>query len=160
MSTSSEQGPRLRRLNYEPTTTQSAACPHCGATIDPTSTAARTSGTSPDVPVVTVPDAELARPVVAGVVRVLIEALDGRRGAAQLERVASPRVCRYLHATRLARGPVHATRVRSLRLCRPREDVVEVALVVLTAGRVRAVAARLESSSEVGGWRCTAFRIL
>ncbi|MBN9099357.1 MAG: hypothetical protein J0I49_14770 [Pseudonocardia sp.] len=160
MSTSREQGPRLRRLNYEPTTAQGTACPHCGTTIDTTSVVARTGGTSPDVPVVTVPDAEEVRPVVAGVVRVLIEALDGRRGAAQLERAASPRVCRYLHATRLARGPAHATRVRSLRLCRPRVDVVEVAMVVLLAGHVRAVAARMESASEVGGWRCTAFRIL
>jgi hypothetical protein len=44
----------------------------------------------------------------------------------------------------LVRGPV-----RSLRLCRPLENVVEAAAVTVIAGRVRAVAARLEL--EAGG---------
>jgi hypothetical protein len=35
MSASSEQGPRLHRLAYEPTTEPVTACPHCGARIDP-----------------------------------------------------------------------------------------------------------------------------
>lgn len=36
MSASSEQGPRLRRLAYEPTTEPVTAYPHCGARIHPT----------------------------------------------------------------------------------------------------------------------------
>ncbi len=113
---------------------------------------------SPAVAVVTVPDVEAVRTIVVGMVRVLTEALDGRRGAPQLEAVASPTVCRYVRAARPARGSARVTRLRSLRLCRPDEGVVEAAAVVVIAGRIRAVAARLQL--EVVGWRCTAFRIL
>jgi Family of unknown function (DUF6459) len=113
---------------------------------------------SPAVAVVTVPDVEAVRPIVVGAVRVLMEALDGRRGAAQLEAVAAPTVRRYVRAARLARGPARVTQLRSLRLCCPYEDVVEAAAVVVIAGRIRAVAARMEL--QVDEWRCTAFRIL
>jgi hypothetical protein len=49
------------------------------------------------------------------------------------------------------------TVVRSMRLCRPADGVVEASAVVVDRGRVRAVALRLE---EFGGrWRVCALEI-
>lgn len=145
---------RVRAMNYEPTT---ADCPHCGQPLlaRPQTGAV---GLEPDVAVVTVPQVDPVRGVAAGVVRVLLEVVDGRRRVEQVAAVASPSVCRYMRAARLGQAAPRVFRVRSLRLCRPAESVLEAAAVVAIAGRVRALAARLERTD--GAWRCVAFRIL
>jgi hypothetical protein len=61
--------------------------------------------------------------------------------------------------TVLAAGP--RPRVRRIVLCRPAEDVLEMAVVVVLGPRVRALAVRLEAdgtgdASASRRWRCTA----
>ena len=96
------------------------------------------------------------RVAVAGILRVMFEVIAGRRLSGQLDAVVSPSVLRYVRAARGAGGG--ALVLRSVRLCFPAEQVVEVAAVVRAVDRVRAVAARFEHAD--GGWRCVAFRIL
>jgi len=88
----------------------------------------------------------------------VLEVIDGRRPAAQLDGVVAPSVLRYARAARLAGPPVRVSRLRSLRMCRPTAEALEAAAVVVIGQRVRAVAARFEH--EQTGWRCVAVRIL
>jgi hypothetical protein len=84
--------------------------------------------------------------------RLVLEVIDGRRPAAQLDGVVVASVLRYVRAARPARRPVRVSRLLSLRVCRPVEHAVEAAAVVGVDQRVRAVAARFEL--EQAGWRC------
>ena len=86
----------------------------------------------------------------------MFEVIAGRRLSGQLDAVVAPSVLRYVRAARGAGGA--ALVLRSVRLCFPAEQVVEVAAVARAVDRVRAVAARFEHGDSV--WRCVAFRIL
>jgi hypothetical protein len=102
-------------------------------------------------------DAEV-RAVAEAAVRLIVEVLAGTRPAHQLSLVAVPAVCREMTARR---GPAGAggkrvvpPRVLSARSQRPSPAVTETAAVVVVAGRVHALALRLEHTR--GRWRCTA----
>ncbi|WP_433464423.1 Rv3235 family protein [Spirillospora sp. CA-128828] len=101
-------------------------------------------------------DAEV-RAVAGAAVRLVVEVLAGTRPAHQLSLVAVPAVCRVMAARRGpgARGRrVVPPKVLSTRLQRPSAAVAETVAVVVVAGRVHALALRLEHMR--GRWRCTA----
>jgi hypothetical protein len=86
-------------------------------------------------------------------VQAAIEVGAGRRPASQLVRWTSEEVHSTLarramlsaRAERTGSGPTgRGCQVRSVRLCRPREGVVEACAVVTDRGRVRAIALRIE----------------
>ena len=163
MDISSTATPVLRRIDVEPPVDGASAgvvaCPHCGSRIiDAVSVSAVADAA--EVPAEVGPrDTDGVRAVrvaVAGILRVMFEVIAGRRLSGQLDGVVASSVLRYVRAVRSVGGG--ALVVRSVRLCFPAEQVVEVAAVVRAADRVRAVAARFEHTD--GGWRCVAFRIL
>ncbi|TDD63898.1 hypothetical protein E1293_42265 [Actinomadura darangshiensis] len=101
-------------------------------------------------------DAEV-RAVAEAAVRLVVEVLAGTRPANQLSLVAVPAVCRAMAAPRgpAARGRrVVPPKVLSTRSQRPSPSVAETVAVVAVAGRVHALALRLEHRR--GRWRCTA----
>jgi len=86
----------------------------------------------------------------------IAEVLAGIRPSRQLERLASPQVCGELAAiapAMPARGPIRAPRVLASWLQRPTPQAAEAGAVVTVAGRVQALALRLERRR--GRWRCT-----
>ncbi|RFS86455.1 hypothetical protein D0T12_07680 [Actinomadura spongiicola] len=101
-------------------------------------------------------DAEV-RAVADAAVRLVVEVLAGTRPPHQLSLVAVPGVCRELSrrgdAVRRGRRVV-PPKVLSSRLQRPVPAVAEVVAVVVVAGRVHALALRLQHTR--GRWRCTA----
>jgi hypothetical protein len=142
--TSSRQTPRIRRTAYEPATAQPqpsvVACPHCGATLAVGAAAAAVEEADGARAAVAagLPDAGALRVPVARVLRLVLEVIDGRRPARQLEGVVAPSVLRYARAARLAGRPVRVSRLRSLRMCRPTEHALEAAAVVVSGpGRSR-----------------------
>ncbi|GAA0573543.1 Rv3235 family protein [Actinomadura livida] len=101
-------------------------------------------------------DAEV-RAVADAAVRLVVEILAGTRPAAQLSLVAVPPVCREMarHSSATRRGArIVPPKVLSTRLQRPAAAVAETTAVVVVAGRVHALALRLEHAR--GRWRCTA----
>ncbi|NDU72465.1 hypothetical protein GWI34_07480 [Actinomadura sp. DSM 109109] len=101
-------------------------------------------------------DAEV-RSVADAAVRLAVEVLAGTRPAHQLSLVAVPAVCREFAAQLgpAARGRrVAPPKVLSTRTQRPSPAVAEAVAVVVVAGRVHALALRLEHAR--GRWRCTA----
>jgi hypothetical protein len=96
--------------------------------------------------------------VIGQALKVLFGAIDGLRPIEQMAKVAAAPVVRHVRAARACQRGGRATRLRSVRICRPTEDVAEVAAVVGFDGRVRAVAVRFERTS--AGWCCTALNIL
>lgn len=97
------------------------------------------------------------RAVADAAVRLVAEVLAGTRPAHQLSLVAVPAVCRELlrrAAPNPGGGRVVPPRVLSCRLQRPAPAVAETAAVVIVAGRVHALALRLDHTR--GRWRCTA----
>lgn len=89
-------------------------------------------------------------------VRVIAEVLAGIRPLRHLDKLASPQVCGELAAiapAMTARGPVRAPRVLASWLQRPAPQAAEAGAVVAVAGRVQALALRLERRR--GRWRCT-----
>lgn len=92
----------------------------------------------------------------------LVEVLGGDRPVAQLLKVTSPQVYDELtRRTRIlarARGvspkPVSRLQVRTVRICRPCDQVAELCVHVRHGQRSRALAARLETRD--GRWQCTA----
>ncbi|CND90255.1 Uncharacterised protein [Mycobacterium tuberculosis] len=101
-------------------------------------------------------DAEV-RAVADTAVRIVVEVLAGTRPAHQLSLVAVPAVCRAVspHGGAGARkGRVVPPKVLSSRVQRPTPAVAETVAVVSLAGRVHALALRLEHAR--GRWRCTA----
>lgn len=100
-------------------------------------------------------DAEV-RAVADTAVRLIVEVLAGTRPAHQLSLVAVPAVCRAVSARGgAARGRrIVPPKVLSGRVQRPAPAVAEAAAVVVVAGRVHALALRLEHTR--GRWRCTA----
>ncbi|MFI0367247.1 Rv3235 family protein [Actinomadura sp. 1N219] len=115
------------------------------------------------------------RSVADAAVRLVVDILAGTRPAHQLSLVAVPAVCRALlhHSTTSAPGEtvrqgnavtrsravgrggrIVPPKVLSNRLQRPAPTVAESVAVVVVAGRVHALALRLEHTR--GRWRCTA----
>lgn len=97
-------------------------------------------------------------------VQAALEVAGGRRSLSQLVRWTTEDVYAMLGrraalAQRIERagGTVPVTLVRSVRLSRPTEGVVEASAVVIDRGRVRAVALRLEDVA--GRWRVSALEI-
>ncbi|GAB2685425.1 Rv3235 family protein [Thalassiella azotivora] len=99
-------------------------------------------------------------------VRAVVEVLDGTRPVAQLTRWLASDVhagitrraalaarMRRREETRAARPAV----VRAVRVCQPADGVVEGAAVVISRGRARAVAVRLEGMDH--RWRATAVEV-
>ncbi|QKG25170.1 Rv3235 family protein [Actinomadura verrucosospora] len=89
--------------------------------------------------------------------RIVVEVLAGTRPPHQLSLVAVPAVCRGLapHRRPVPGGRrIVPPRVLSSRLQRPTHTVAEASAVVVMAGRVHAVALRLQHLR--GRWRCTA----
>ena len=98
-------------------------------------------------------------------VQAIVEVLGGARPSAQLARWLTADVYSGLQrraglAARLRRGaaptPTHSV-VRRVRVCEPRDGVVEACAVIVEQDRVRAVALRLEGMD--GRWRATAVEI-
>lgn len=101
-------------------------------------------------------DAEV-RAVAGTAVRLVVEVLAGTRPAHQLSLVAVPAVCRAVSPRGGAgarEGRVVPPKVLSSRVQRPSPAVAEAVAVVSLAGRVHALALRLEHAR--GRWRCTA----
>lgn len=95
-------------------------------------------------------------------IQAALEACDGTRRPEQLSRWMSADVLesvarRGLLARRRGRRPHRAPVVRTVRTCHPADGVCEVAAVVHTAGRVRALALRM--SGVDGRWLITAFEL-
>ncbi|GAA4240212.1 hypothetical protein GCM10022254_64080 [Actinomadura meridiana] len=102
-------------------------------------------------------DAEV-RAVADTAIRLVLDILAGTRPAHQLSLVAAPAVCRELlgRTGALLRrgGRIVPPRVLTSRLQRPTPTVAEVTAVVIMAGRIHALALRLDHTR--GRWRCTA----
>jgi hypothetical protein len=89
------------------------------------------------------------------------EAMSGRRPLAQLSRFVSQSVYtdligdleRARHDRVWAQPPV----MRSIRVCEPADGVAELAAVIQTGPRYRAVAVRLEGLD--GHWRCVKLQV-
>ncbi|WP_214370975.1 Rv3235 family protein [Pseudonocardia sp. H11422] len=103
----------------------------------------------------------LARRRAQETLRLVLEVIDGRRSAAQLDRLLEPSVLRYVvaAATQPAVRRDGCARLRSIRLDQPRPGAAEVAAVCRLGGRIRALAARFDRDDATGHWRCTALRI-
>ncbi|RKS76440.1 hypothetical protein BZB76_1795 [Actinomadura pelletieri DSM 43383] len=121
----------------------------------------------PAVPAARVPELRVVRPadgvdaevraVADTAVRLVVEVLAGTRPPHQLSLVAVPEVCRKVsrRGEAVGRGRrVVPPKVLSSRLQRPVPAVAEVVAVVVVAGRVHALALRLQHMR--GRWRCTA----
>jgi len=122
---SSGKSARIRRIAYEPATAQPqpsvVACPHCGATIEvgPAVAAAEEVDAARTAMPVDLPDAGALRVPVARVLRLVLEVIDGRRPARQLDGVVAPSVLRYARAAHVAGRPARVSRLQSLRVCSP-----------------------------------------
>ncbi|GAB3080759.1 hypothetical protein GCM10027053_51410 [Intrasporangium mesophilum] len=102
-------------------------------------------------------------PLVAKLSQAIIEVVSGQRPAPQLIRHASPTVYSVIArqalvaARRRTPGPRRPAVVRRIRLCEPADGVVEACAVVVSHGRVRALALRLDGLD--GRWLITALTI-
>lgn len=97
-----------------------------------------------------------------GMVRTILEAMDGLRPPDQLARYVSPDVYATVHRrARLARRDTarrrQAARIRTVHVCQPADGVAELAVVLQHRGRVRALALRLRGLD--GRWRVCAFEL-
>jgi hypothetical protein len=136
-------------------------CSHCGGTGLAPVTAVVHAPVAQPAPleyVAGLPDAGPVRLLVGQALRVLFEAIDGLRPIEQMAKIATVPVVRHVRAARACQRGGRVTQLRSVRICRPTENVAEVAAVVGFDGRVRAVAVRFERTS--AGWCCTALSIL
>ena len=89
----------------------------------------------------------------------ILEATSGRRPLNQLAQHLSQGVLNGLIID-LNRRPgwmKHPAAIRTVRVCEPADGVAELAVVVQTGARVRAIAARLEGLD--GRWRCVRLQI-
>lgn len=99
-----------------------------------------------------------ARQTAVLVLRLLMEVLDGRRPASQLQPMLGQRAYQRASAVRatLRAGRVHSTaRLRSVHICHPLSGAAEVSATWELGGRVRALAARFECGRGTRCWRCT-----
>ncbi|WP_289008317.1 Rv3235 family protein [uncultured Thermomonospora sp.] len=117
------------------------------------------SRNSPAMPVLRAvgsPDRDEDLPAVAAAtVRLVAEVLAGIRPVRQLARRATPQVCEgLLPFLAPHRGPVRPPRMLASWLQEPAPGAAETGAVIALAGRVQALALRLERHR--GRWRCTA----
>jgi hypothetical protein len=110
-------------------------CQHCDGHFDTTTVIGHQDTSEPIVEPgpETTGEAAALRVTRGRIVRLMLEVIGGRRPAGQLATVADAPVLRYLRATR----PVAHTGawvVRSVRVCAPAEQVVELAAVVRLRG--------------------------
>jgi hypothetical protein len=102
-----------------------------------------------------------ARRIAGPMAQAVAEVLAGVRSPQQLTPIATFPVLKYLErnagrmASRAGRTPVRP-RVSSIRVCEPAAGIAEIAAVVDTSPRRRALALRLEASGE--RWLCTVVR--
>lgn len=117
---------------------------------------------APPRPEPTLPDpAAIATPLA----QALVEVLAGRRPVVQMVRWSSPAVYAALtarasvaHRRRLAdNGKAVRVAVRRVIVTRPRDDVAEVAIVVIDGSRVRAIAMQLRGAD--GRWTMEALQV-
>ncbi len=145
MSASGEYIPRIRTIVYAPAVTDPpmpVACPHCGGPISGPMTPVPEPRESAELPVVEdLPDADEVRIPVARVLQSVLEAIDGTRPLEQLRAVLAPSALRYARASLTAKRPMRASRMLSLRVCRPTQHAAEVTAVVRIEQRIRAMAA-------------------
>ena len=98
-------------------------------------------------------------PFVAKIAQAVVEVISGQRPATQLIRHTSPTVYsllarRALVSSRRLRGEARRPAVvRRIRMCEPADGVIEACAVVVSHGRVRALAFRLEGLD--GRWLMT-----
>lgn len=140
--------PRLRRMRYEPEPGARSEPPP-PLRILPT----------PTPPVETPVEDVALRRTLAGLVRVALEVLDGRRPLAHIAGhfgASALRCWQVAAAQRRVRKPA---RIERMVLCVPRTGAAEVAAVCAIDGRVRALAARFERTGPDGRWRCVAVRL-
>lgn len=103
------------------------------------------------------------RPFVAKMAQAVMEVVSGQRPAPQLIRHTSPQVYSVLarralvSARRQPSGARRSAVVRRIRTCEPADGVVEACAVVVSHGRVRALALRLEGLD--GRWLVTQLTI-
>lgn len=103
------------------------------------------------------------RPFVAKMAQAIIEVTSGQRPAPQLIRHTTPPVYSVLARRALVstrRQPAGARRsavVRRIRVCEPADGIVEACAVVVSHGRVRALALRVEGLD--GRWIVTQLTI-
>jgi hypothetical protein len=101
--------------------------------------------------------------VVGQLAQAVVEVVSGQRPAPQLIRHTAPTVYSVIArqamvaARRRAPGPRRAAVVRRVRVCEPADGIVEACAVVVSHGRVRALALRLEGLD--GRWLLTALTI-
>ncbi|NUS41315.1 MAG: hypothetical protein HOP97_06790 [Terrabacter sp.] len=101
--------------------------------------------------------------VVARLAQAVVEVVSGQRPAPQLIRHTAPTVYSVIArqamvaARRRTPGPRRAAVVRRVRVCEPADGIVEACAVVVSHGRVRAIALRLEGLD--GRWLLTALTI-
>jgi len=96
-----------------------------------------------------------------GLLRGMLEALDGRRPVEQLRtRFTDPGYRALVRRIRAEiRGERTAARgLRRVHTCRPARGVIEACATIQRGGRVEAIAARIESDHR--GWKCTAVLVL
>ncbi|EWT00830.1 3-hydroxyacyl-CoA dehydrogenase [Intrasporangium oryzae NRRL B-24470] len=102
-------------------------------------------------------------PFVARLSQAIVEVVSGQRPAPQLIRHTAPSLYSVLArqamvaARRQRQGPRRPAVVRRVRLCEPADGIVEACAVVVSHGRVRALALRLEGLD--GRWLVTALTI-
>jgi hypothetical protein len=121
---------------------------------------------APDEPVAPIEQIPDPRRLIGGLTQAIAEVLMGARPAQQLSEVATLDVLALLERNtgRLAPRGVRIPprpRVTSIRLCEPRRGIAEIAAVIDTGGRRRAMALRLEvvRRDAVARWRCTVLRV-
>ncbi len=104
-----------------------------------------------------------AHPFVAKLSQAIVEVVSGQRPAPQLIRHTSPTVYAVVarramvSARRRQAEPRRPAVVRRVRVCEPADGIVEACAVVVSHGRVRALAIRLEGLD--GRWLVTALTI-
>lgn len=94
------------------------------------------------------------------VLTTVLEVLAGRRPAAQLTGLATPRVAAAIAGRRRPRWCLEGTApivLGTVQVCEPVDGVAEISAVARRSGRAHAVAARLEGLD--GRWRATAVQI-
>jgi len=96
-----------------------------------------------------------------GLLRGMLEALDGRRPVEQLR----PRLTEHCYRTLVRRlwPEVQSERrigrsLRRVHTCRPARGVIEACATIQRGGRVEAIAARIEA--DLRGWKCTTVLVL
>lgn len=143
-------GPRLRRMHYEPE--PGGPEPGDAAGLPPPPPRPVTHATARV-------DRDAVQTALAGVVRLAMEVLDGRRPPAQLTHHFDAPALRYLLAAARQRQVRAPARVKRMVLCLPRAGAAELAAVCDIDGRIRALAARFERADPTAAWRCTALRL-